>query len=205
MKHVIIILVSTISFLNCKAQSPIYPLDNWTDKQPNAYYKDLNNDLNAFEGTWLYTNGTTSLKIVLVKKIMSYNGKFYWDLMIGEYQYIENGVEKINTLADLSLNLGYSHKITGNSIYSTCTYLPIDDCIDGEKRLGLSLVNPGTRHYAEVTLHKRVVNGQQALKAYMSFTYIGPYDETGDMPNPTMPWQGIYTLIKQRLKMLFTS
>ena len=187
MKHIIIILITTISFFNCKAQSPILSIDELgRNNLNNAYYKDLNNELNPFEGTWLYANGNTSLKIVLVKKPMYFNGKYYEDLIIGEYQYIENGVEKINTLADLNLNLGHSHKIDGNNIHNTCIFLPADDCVDGEKRLDVSLMNPGTRHYANLLLHKRVVNGQQALKAVFSFTYIGPNDETGDQPNPTI-------------------
>ena len=96
MKHIIIILITTISFFNCKAQSPILSIDELgRNNLNNAYYKDLNNELNPFEGTWLYANGNTSLKIVLVKKPMYFNGKYYEDLIIGEYQYIENGVEKI--------------------------------------------------------------------------------------------------------------
>ena len=193
-----LLVIALITFLSCKAQNPLLSInDLGMNNLNNAYYKDLNNDLNPFEGTWLYTNGNTSLKMVLVKKTMYFNGKYFEDLIIGEYQYIENGVEKINTLTNLSLNLGHSHKIDGNSIYNNCMFLPVDDCLDGEKRLVVYLDNPGTRHYAQVTLHKRVINGQQALKAFISFEYIGSNDETGDQPSPTMPWQGVYTFIKQ--------
>ncbi|MFN4313275.1 MAG: DUF6705 family protein [Chitinophagaceae bacterium] len=46
-------------------------------------------------------NTNTSFKIVLVKKVQQYNGECYEDLIIGEYQYIVNGVEKVNTLSKL--------------------------------------------------------------------------------------------------------
>ncbi len=198
MKHILIIVIATFSLLNCKAQSPILPInDLGRHNIDNAYYKDLNNELNDFEGTWLYTNGNTSLKIVLVKKPMYFNGDYYQDLIIGEYQYIEDGVEKINTLASLNLDLGYSHEITGNSILNTCFYLPTDDCVEGEIRLRVSLADAITEHVATVLLQKRVVNGQDALKAFIVFNYFSPLSEGETMPEPTMPWQDVYILIKQ--------
>src|SRR5690606_103459 len=127
---------------NCKAQSPIFPLDDWDYGQANSYYKDLNNKLNPFEGTWLYTNGNTSLKIILEKRLMQFNGDYYIDLIVGEYRYVENGVEKINTLSDLSLDLGEDHSIYGYFIRETCKYVPVDDCVNGEIRLQLHINDP---------------------------------------------------------------
>ena len=46
--------------------------------------EDINNYLDAFEGTYLYTNGNTSFRMVLVKKVQQYNGRYYEDLIIGE-------------------------------------------------------------------------------------------------------------------------
>lgn len=67
MKRTLIISIVIASF-NCYAQSPIFPLDHWSEEEPNAYYKDLDNELNAFVGTWLYTNGNTSWKMELKKR-----------------------------------------------------------------------------------------------------------------------------------------
>ncbi|MCK7590505.1 hypothetical protein M0G43_07975 [Subsaxibacter sp. CAU 1640] len=160
-------------------------------KTPNAYYKDINNDLNGFEGTWLYTSGNTSLKIVLVKSVMFYNGDYYEDLMVGGYQYVENGVEKINTLSDANnLNIGYSGSIWGNSIHNNCFYIPVDDCVLGEKRLILAIFDPVTNnHSGNIILHKRTVSGQQALKAMIDIGYIGENYEGVPTPLPTMPSQ----------------
>src|SRR5690606_22916851 len=110
MKQLIITIAFTLILLNCKAQNPIVSLEDWDGtEQQNTYYKDVNNVLNDFEGTWLYTNGNTSLKIVLVKNTMFFNGDYYEDIIIGGYQYIVDGTEEINTLVDANnLNLGYS-------------------------------------------------------------------------------------------------
>ena len=197
MKYILILLITAFITISCKAQNPIYPIKDWSKKQNNAYYKDVDNEMDAFEGTWFYTNGNTSLKLVLVKKLMYYNGKYYRDIVVGEYQYIENGVELINTLSDINLNLGSSHNIKGNNIVKSCKFLPVSDCSEGEVRLSLALTNPGTDHYANVLLHKRVINGQQALKARVVFNYIGDYNEEGTIPDPIMPWQQEYLLIKQ--------
>ena len=114
-------LAIILFFGGCKAQTPILDISESGTGLPNGYYlKDTYDLLNQFEGIYQYTNGSTILKIVLVKKIQQYNGKYYEDLIIGEYQYIENGIEKINTLSEINityLDQGF-HSISNN-------YLPI--------------------------------------------------------------------------------
>ena len=176
-------------------------VDTKMDAPDNSYYKDVNNVLNDFEGTWLYTNGNTSLKITLVKSVQYFNGGFYEDAIIGGYQYIENGVEKINTLSDANnLNLGYNASIWGNNIYDNCSYIPVDDCIEGEKRLSLSIEDTiTTEHFGDLILHKRTVSGQEALKAMIDIGYVGNNHQEGvPTPLPTMPSQmNNIILIKQ--------
>ena len=191
MKYILIIILGIFCY-NCKAQNPVLPLDDWDEEQTNAYYKDLDNELNGFVGTWLYTEGNTSLKIVLKKEVMHFNGRYYEDLIVGEYQYIKNGVEKINTLANLNTVLGYQHKINGNSIFKDCIFLPASDCTDGETRLDVNLSDPITEHPSNTLLHKRIVNGQQALRMRWSFNYF-----ENNPPDPNMPWKGEWLLIKQ--------
>ncbi|QNK78347.1 hypothetical protein H7F37_04470 [Winogradskyella sp. PAMC22761] len=188
---IITILIFTFSFFNCKAQSPILPLKKWSDEQENAYYKDLNNELNSFEGTWLYTDGNTSLKIVLEKRLMQFNGDYYTDLIVGEYQYIENGIEKINTLSDLNLNLGEEHNIFGNSLYSDCNYIPVDDCVDGEIRLYLAIYDTLNSLSSAIILHNRIINGQQALKANLWYNggMITSHPDDPEPTEPTIGWQ----------------
>jgi len=200
MKNILILILLTFIFsLPMPAQSSLRSLENWNGEiEQGAYYKDLNNVMDNFEGTWLYTNGTTSLKIILVKKTMffdeEYYEQYYEDLMIGEYQYIENGIEKINTLSLLNQNLGYGHKIKGNTILKNCYSMPEDDCIEGEKRVRLSLSHDVTLHSAVMILKRRVINGRQAIKAFIFFSY-GGYDYP--VPDPTLPWQQEYVMFKQ--------
>ena len=193
MKQIITITILAFSLLNCRAQSPIVSLEEWDGyEQQNAYYKDLNNLLNTFEGTWLYTNGNDTLKIVLIKSTMFNNGDYYEDIMIGGYQYIENGIEKINTLSDANNpNLGYSASIWGNTIHDNCNYLPVDDCVDGEKRIELAILDRVTNeHDGDLILHKRIINGQESLKARIEFGYSEATIQEGEtVPDPTMPWQ----------------
>ncbi|WP_299362887.1 DUF6705 family protein [Winogradskyella sp.] len=193
MKQIVTIFTLALSLYSCKAQSPLLSLDDqgWNNID-NAYYKDINNVLNDFEGTWLYSNDTISLKISLVKSVQYFNGDYYEDTMVGGYQYIENGIEKINTLTDAdNPNLGISASIDGNLIFDNCQYLPVDDCIDSEKYLGLS-INDTTSdgHVGWLMLHKRQVNGQEALKINIEMNYYKfDLSSDGEVPAPTLPWQ----------------
>ena len=190
MKKIILIVTIGLVLYNCKAQNPILPIDDlgWKNTN-NAYYKDVNNTLNNFEGTWLYTSGNTSLKIVLVKSTYYFNGKYYEDLLIGGYQYTVNGEEKINTLTDANdPSIGRNASIRGNSVYSSCKYLPVDDCVDGEKNLDLSIDDvTSDGHIGDLRLFKRTINGQEALKAKISINYYR--DVSGTPPDPTLPWR----------------
>jgi integrase len=107
--------------------------------------------------------------------------------MVGGYQYIKNGVEKINTLADAdNLSIGYDASIWGSSIHNNCFYLPVEDCVDGEKRLDLSLEDVITEnHFADLILHKRIINGNQAINAKIVFGFSGQ-----DYPNVPISVRG---------------
>jgi hypothetical protein len=134
--------------------------------QNNVYYADLNNVLDPFVGTYLYTNGSTSFKIVLQKKThSSVNNIYYEDMLIGAYRYVKNGVETVNTLNDLT------------SVYADGTYYPIsgrilmtgqilgcDDCSPNEKWIYGSIEDPNSGSVDNLFIMKRVINGQEALK-----------------------------------------
>ena len=45
-------------------------------------------------------------------------------------------------------------------------------------------------HDGDLILHKRIVNGQEALKARLEFGYSKATISEGEtIPDPTMPWQ----------------
>lgn len=101
MKNYMKLAVFFIFLNNCAAQTPVLDITDISlfNSIKGAYYKDKKNVLNGYDGTYLFTNATTFFKLKLQKNIMtSRNGVFYEDLIGGEYQWIENGVEKTNTL-----------------------------------------------------------------------------------------------------------
>ncbi|MFL9843881.1 DUF6705 family protein [Flavobacterium rhizosphaerae] len=104
------------------AQTSVVSLYGHKKTTDGIYYKDLDNDLDYYVGTWEYVSGTTTLTIILEKRIMkhfqdNYND-YYEDILVGEYRYVENGVEKVNTLANISTiyDNAYEHYICGNAL-----------------------------------------------------------------------------------------
>ena len=116
----IISIIALISIVSCRAQSiikPIYLGGGCPPYDIDCYEKDLNNDYDKFAGEWIYKNGTTEL-VFKLKKELKYRiseNHSYVDLLVGEYKYLENGFEKVNTLNDFNNTsiTGYNHKISG--------------------------------------------------------------------------------------------
>ena len=200
MKTLKIIIIALIS-IHCKAQNPVIDISESELGQPDGYYiKDMNSLLNQFEGTYLYTNGTTSFKIILVKKVQQYNGRYYEDLIIGEYQYIENGIEKVNTLNEINTvyNNQRVHNIDGNWIVDNIfRYWKCTNCPANEKRLSLSIRDAATNRYASFTMRRTTENGQQVMKIKISHVTGGNTYEVGQPLPPafSLP-QGEFTFLK---------
>ena len=195
-----IIKLGFLLFLNisCKAQNPIIKIED-QDGEPvkNTYYKDVNNLLDPFTGTYLYTDSNTSLKIILQKKILSYDGFCYEDLIIGEYQYIENGIEKTNTLSKINTNYTNQneHSIHGNYVFTNSSYL-CQDCQQNEKRLLGGMVEQSTGNVAQIIIQKLTVNNQPAIKINIWWRTRGYQEGTPPLLRPSFPG-GDYILIKQ--------
>jgi hypothetical protein len=166
MKKLIYTIVVLLVALHSQAQSPIVNIEDDNGERPqNIYYKDVNNLLDPYVGTYIYTNGTTSLKFVLQKKVQAFDGWLYEDVIIGEYQYIENGVEKVNTLNNLNINHlnSWKYNILGNQIIKIG--LPgCEECTPTEKRIKLSLRDTLSGAWARLFFAKVLVNGQQAIR-----------------------------------------
>ena len=194
MKNIFIILLAIVA-THCKAQTPIVDLQTWDgDIIPNMYLKDTNNVLNPFEGTWLYTNGTTSLKIILVKKSMKLLATYYEDLIIGEYQYVENGVEKFNSLNDLNTVYPneYYHKINGNHIPYRPS--PFDEVTAGEVRLQISFEDSTG---GSLKIRKKMVGSQPAIQILITGGEQPATLKGTPRIATIVPRETIFTLIKQ--------
>lgn len=197
LKIIILLLLS----LSCKAQSPILDISESGTGLPNGYYlKDTYNLLNPFEGIYEYTNGNTSFKMVLVKKVQQYNGEYYEDLIIGEYQYIENGIEKVNTLNEINtiyLDQGF-HSISNNLIVNNNFKLfPCLNCLANEKRFYSPIFDPSTDTYADLIMLRTTENGQEVMKIKITNPSGGAYLEVEGPPAEFSLPLGELTLIKQ--------
>jgi hypothetical protein len=205
MKKYINYITFFIALTVCKAQTPVFDILDIEDGPKDSYYKDINGVLNAYEGIYLYTNGNTSLKFILKKKEKSYSGYYYRDLVVGEFQYIKDGIELINTLENINLNYGkderVKHRIKGSRII-TGTELGCPDCSATEKRLRLSFVeNKFVEDRSPFTIgidiRKTTVNGGDAIKVNI---FGGQHIiNKSSYPGQTLPPLGVgeYLMIKQ--------
>lgn len=203
-----------LGFLYCKAQQPIFNVFDYTidyGNVENAHYKDTENFRDQFVGTWIYTNGNTTLKVVFQKKDMVYFSPppvgFYSDFLIGEFQYIENGVEKVNTLNNLNINYTdiWSYNIIGNSKIISTHEPSCEDCPSDAVRLRMSFDEPANDDAtlnADFVIRHVIENGVEKLKVQFVFRCGAVGWKKGDLDTPstatehTIPY-GYYTLIKQ--------
>lgn len=203
-----------IVILGCKAQTPIIDLYGTEDYGTieNAYYKDITNFHQQYIGTWLYTSGTTSLKLVFIEKKQILNNigtiSFYEDYLVGEYQYIENGVEKVNTLSNLNSN--HNNMYDFNLLNVSCIWFPstrprCNECSTDEKRLRMGLNEPSRRNIQGLRnsfiLRNFTESGIQKLKVWfvdesMQGMIFDENDHPSTITNFSLPF-GEYTLIKQ--------
>jgi hypothetical protein len=209
MKKIIYLIIVVAVSINCKAQVTIMPIEDFDDfeVQSNTYVMDVDGLLNLYVGTWLYTDGTTSLKFVLRKEVNDDNGYYHEDVIYGEYQYIEEGIEKVNTLSliDNVYTAQSNHTIVGNYLLTkndVINYGKCDDCGENEKRLLLFMSDPITQgDAANLVLRRITVDGQPAISAMIHFgglkTGEDPYTGyTSEFVGSTVP-NGTYVLIKQ--------
>ncbi len=198
MKHYII-LTFLIFTLSCKAQTIIVPLGSGDpfEHNPNYYVKDVSNEFNRFAGIWKYQNGNTQIIFKLKKEALYQISATsnYEDLLVGEYQYIENGIEKVNTLSGLDNPsiTGYTHKISGGTYIHNLPSYCIDNSNAAEIKVEVQIDHP-TDEYAEgrVILRHIIEDGIEKLQACIyDYTYLGDNDVRLDIPD------GYYEFVKQ--------
>ncbi len=166
---------------------------------PGAYYKDTNNILGDFIGTFLYQNGNITFKLVLQKKMANAitNGgiSFTEDLITGGYFYEGNGFQA-SSLDELSIAFlnARSYAIDGN-IVLTGNVRGCSDCAGGEHRLLLSVVHGPSHSIGNIILRRKIIGGQPALEA--TIWWEGKVRSLDDEPT-TAPFPGgVYMMIKQ--------
>ncbi len=195
----LIIVFAFIFTLSCNAQLNIVPLGSGNPIENNStyYIKDVSNEFIKFTGTWRYQNGTTEIVFKLKKEELYRTSvdTYYQDLLVGEYQYIENGTEKVNTLSDFDdPNIsGYIHKIKGSVYTHNLPSYCIDNSNAAEIKVEVQIGHP-TDEYAEgrVILRHIIEDGIEKLQACIyDYTYLGDNDVRLDIPD------GYYEFVKQ--------
>lgn len=200
------LIIICLTCLSCKAQiTQIVPIETTRVQPEYTYFKDLNNLFNKYEGSWKYENGNTSFTIILEKNEESYDSNFkhYFDVLTGEYNYIENGTTIVNTLPLLTQNPNNinNRNIGGGYIANNDQVLVCDDCAPGEKRVKLYFNDP-ERDYLNPSLILQMVQEENTLldqEGIIKVTLIGT---GGFIPNENSPTEtrvpyGEYMMIKQ--------
>ncbi len=112
MKNIITISAILITICTLNAQEIIIPIEDGKPSQTNFndtyYYKDVNNLLNKYIGTWVYDDGVHFFSITFAK-ILHHDLGDGWidtkkksDYLTSQFIYKFNGVEIYNTF-DMSL------------------------------------------------------------------------------------------------------
>ena len=209
-----LILIASLFFIHCNAQTPIlsrYDVNSLLVGVVNAYYKDVDNFHGQFVGTWLYTNGSTSIKVVFEKRNMVYlspPNPYYLDFLVGEIRYVEAGLEKLNTLSNL--NISYPDNVwnynlvdltqSENNVLPLCSICPTG--VTGLKMTYNEPDNDDVCLTAYFTMYHVVEGGVDKLKVkyYLQNDACGVNEENWDNPSTKTEFivpHGEYTFIKQ--------
>lgn len=125
---------------SCKSKLIVVPINSsFNDAPSRTYFKDIDNEMDKFVGTWQYDDGNSTLRIVLQKKSTVSYKAFFEDLLVGEYHYISNGITIVNTLPLLnnsSLPIE-AHNIFGRRIVPNNAQPICTDCSNSDRRFKL--------------------------------------------------------------------
>ncbi len=133
MKNIVITSILVIcSMLMATSQNRVYPIfsngnnpDDWTD----IYFKDMNNDLDKYVGTWVWEENGNKLTVELEKSIQYHLfNDHYEDVLLGNYKYEENGTTIVDTMTNpiIDPNLtdnGYHIVLWGDSKSQFLTFM----------------------------------------------------------------------------------
>ena len=122
-----IIYIITLFIFSCKAQQQILPLNTSAYKiASNAYFKDLNNELNYYTGTWKAVFQDKSIILQISEQVKApielFDKNFYRDQLFIRYEISKNGVVLESTLNkdftnDIALSIKSAYtQDSGNSV-----------------------------------------------------------------------------------------
>ena len=97
------LILGIFAVLCCKAQQQVLPLNNSAFSSPNnSYFKDSNNELDYYVGTWTSNFENKEIKLVIVKEVKKpfemWKKNFYTDELRVRYEIKKNGIVSESTL-----------------------------------------------------------------------------------------------------------
>jgi hypothetical protein len=199
MKNLFFTISILLLALSCKAQSPIVPLDTYIHEiADNSYVKDIDNELNKFIDTWIFSDGTSTFTLVLQKQIQTFNDDYYEDYMIGEYSYSINGLTIVNTIPFINnTNLNLQRNIGGRYVVKGPDY-NCTDCLPNERRIDLYFSDPERKYLPNSMIIRYLIdqNNPEKITAtiYRRGSIVLPYENAPT--SPRVPY-GTYLMEKQ--------
>ena len=196
MKNILIFLL----LYSALTQAQDVNIEGWDGEYTSGvYYKDINNHLNQFEGTYKYTEGNTELTMVF-KKIVKYNnGVYYEDLLIGEVKFVKDGLILFNNLSKINTVYPnqFSHHIVGNTIIKPTSRPVCVGCTANQKRVDLIFFGRDNNMGGSIILQK-LTESNQPEKLKINIMYRNSIWLPGE-PEPldALIKNGEYVLIKQ--------
>lgn len=181
MKNILYVISFLSICMSCKAQQQIIPIGTKGWPVEGAYYKDLDNELDSYIGTYkgIFDNKTF---IISFSKYKDYNstGNYYEDRLAGKYKMLDNNGNELYSTYNLTDNKA---KVTSLGFVEQTNHTKlrlvfIDSCIEGE--IHLSFDNP-----QQTQMHWKYFTKQELV-----------VDDSGCAPYNEMP-RGEFVLTKQ--------
>jgi len=181
MKNILYVISFLSICINCKAQQQILSMNTVGMHIENVYYKDLDNELDPYIGTWKGTFDNKTFIITFSKlKLHNTIGNYDQDRLMGKYKMLDsNNAELYSTynLADDKakvISLGFVEQTSKTKL----RLLFSDLCIEGEIHLNFTSLKKTQMHWKYFTKQTLIT------------------DEAGCAVDNEMP-RGEMTLIKQ--------
>ena len=199
-------LVILLSIITGYSQSQTFPLRTLGIPfgATNYYLKDTYNDFDQYVGTWKYDNLQTNTSLIIkLKKVVKFYGEnsaVYVDCLAGEYIYIENNLEIVNTLGNLGQADPYYNNIMGYLMISDNTQFPVClECPEDTMRIKLRFNDP-ERKYNSGGMHmwhKTEADDTEKIMIELYYDGLGLrfWDHYDDPRTLRVPY-GKYTLTK---------
>jgi hypothetical protein len=191
----IILLISS-----CKAQNaPLYRIDR--DNPEGTHFKDLDNDLSDFVGTWKWQSNDSIVTIEFQKweDIIFEDTNQYEDMLVGAYKFTVNGTviqDYMSQLEENSIYI-YEHNIVGNTILHKGQYPKCTECTDDERQVFVYFTDPEREYLnSAIVLRHKVNNGIEKMNVIL-YQFENSFLPSVDAPKQNRIPFGEYTFIKQ--------